>query len=76
MGLGYEVLRTVKPDIIMIALSGYGATGTGKRLRFVWSATSRAERHVVVDWLSRWRPGTSGILVTATRMGGFMARFP
>jgi crotonobetainyl-CoA:carnitine CoA-transferase CaiB-like acyl-CoA transferase len=27
MGLGYEALRTLKPDIIMIALSGYGATG-------------------------------------------------
>jgi crotonobetainyl-CoA:carnitine CoA-transferase CaiB-like acyl-CoA transferase len=27
MGLGYTVLQEVKPDIIMIALSGYGATG-------------------------------------------------
>jgi crotonobetainyl-CoA:carnitine CoA-transferase CaiB-like acyl-CoA transferase len=27
MGLGYEVLRKIKPDIIMAALSGYGATG-------------------------------------------------
>ena len=27
MGLGYEALRRIKPDIIMIALSGYGATG-------------------------------------------------
>jgi benzylsuccinate CoA-transferase BbsF subunit len=27
MGLGYEVLRGLKPDVIMIALSGYGATG-------------------------------------------------
>jgi crotonobetainyl-CoA:carnitine CoA-transferase CaiB-like acyl-CoA transferase len=27
MGLGYEVLRTLRPDVIMIALSGYGATG-------------------------------------------------
>jgi benzylsuccinate CoA-transferase BbsF subunit len=30
MGLGYEVLRTVKPDIIMASLSGYGATGPEK----------------------------------------------
>lgn len=30
MGLGYEELRTVKPDIIMIALSGYGAVGPEK----------------------------------------------
>ena len=30
MGLGYDVLRTVKPDIIMVALSGYGATGPEK----------------------------------------------
>jgi crotonobetainyl-CoA:carnitine CoA-transferase CaiB-like acyl-CoA transferase len=27
MGLGYDVLRTLRPDVIMIALSGYGATG-------------------------------------------------
>jgi len=27
MGLGYEALRQRKPDLIMIALSGYGATG-------------------------------------------------
>lgn len=27
LGLGYEVLRRIKPDLIMIALSGYGATG-------------------------------------------------
>ncbi|HVN83667.1 MAG TPA: CoA transferase [Candidatus Binatia bacterium] len=27
MGLGYEVLRAIKPDLIMIALSGYGASG-------------------------------------------------
>jgi crotonobetainyl-CoA:carnitine CoA-transferase CaiB-like acyl-CoA transferase len=27
MGLGYEVLRGLRPDVVMIALSGYGATG-------------------------------------------------
>lgn len=27
MGLGYEVLRGLRPDLVMIALSGYGATG-------------------------------------------------
>lgn len=27
LGLGYEALRAIRPDIIMIALSGYGATG-------------------------------------------------
>jgi benzylsuccinate CoA-transferase BbsF subunit len=30
MGLGYDVLRTVKPDIIMVSLSGYGASGPEK----------------------------------------------
>ena len=30
MGLGYEVLRAIKPDVIMISLSGYGATGPEK----------------------------------------------
>ena len=27
MGLGYEVLRRLRPDLVMIALSGYGANG-------------------------------------------------
>lgn len=27
MGLGYDVLRRLRPDLVMIALSGYGATG-------------------------------------------------
>jgi crotonobetainyl-CoA:carnitine CoA-transferase CaiB-like acyl-CoA transferase len=27
MGLGYDVLRARRPDLVMIALSGYGATG-------------------------------------------------
>jgi len=27
LGLGYEALRAVKPDLVMVALSGYGATG-------------------------------------------------
>lgn len=26
-GLGYDVLRQLRPDVVMIALSGYGATG-------------------------------------------------
>jgi benzylsuccinate CoA-transferase BbsF subunit len=27
LGLGYEALRALKPDVVMVALSGYGATG-------------------------------------------------
>lgn len=30
MGLGYDALRASKPDLIMISLSGYGATGPEK----------------------------------------------
>jgi len=30
LGLSYTALRLVKPDLIMISLSGYGATGTEK----------------------------------------------
>ena len=32
LGLGYAVLRDVKPDIIMIAMSGYGASGPEREL--------------------------------------------
>ncbi|HEV8711572.1 MAG TPA: CoA transferase [Candidatus Binatia bacterium] len=30
LGLGYDVLKHIKPDIIMISLSGYGTTGPEK----------------------------------------------
>ena len=30
LGLGYEKLRSIKPDIIMIQMSGYGQTGPFK----------------------------------------------
>jgi len=30
LGFGYEVLKQIRPDIIMISLSGYGATGPEK----------------------------------------------
>jgi crotonobetainyl-CoA:carnitine CoA-transferase CaiB-like acyl-CoA transferase len=30
MGLGYEVLKQLKPDLVMISLSGYGSTGPEK----------------------------------------------
>jgi crotonobetainyl-CoA:carnitine CoA-transferase CaiB-like acyl-CoA transferase len=30
MGLGYEVLKQIRPDIVMISLSGYGSTGPEK----------------------------------------------
>jgi benzylsuccinate CoA-transferase BbsF subunit len=30
MGLGYEALRSLRPDIVMISLSGYGRTGPDK----------------------------------------------
>ena len=30
LGLDYDVCRTIKPDIIFLSLSGYGATGPGR----------------------------------------------
>ncbi len=31
MGLGYEVLRQIKPDIIMVSICGYGQTGPERK---------------------------------------------
>ena len=36
MGLGYEALRAIKPDLIMLSLSGYGQTGPLQPLRQLW----------------------------------------
>ena len=32
LGVGYEVLRRIKPDIIMVSLPGYGTSGPEKTL--------------------------------------------
>ena len=47
MGLGYEVVRGLKPDVIMIALSGYGAHRAGARVRLVRPGAGAALGHVV-----------------------------
>jgi len=35
MGLGYEACRALRPDIVMISLSGYGAAGSGPESEYV-----------------------------------------
>ena len=44
LGVGYDVLRRIKPDIIMVSLPGYGTSGPGKRLCVLRPAAGRPER--------------------------------
>jgi crotonobetainyl-CoA:carnitine CoA-transferase CaiB-like acyl-CoA transferase len=47
MGLGYEDLRKLKPDLIMISLSGYGDTGPYREYVAYGSLVTRVGRRCI-----------------------------
>jgi crotonobetainyl-CoA:carnitine CoA-transferase CaiB-like acyl-CoA transferase len=61
LGLGYETLRQLKPDIIMIALSGYGATGPEKEYISYGPAQVPMSGMSSLTGYKGWRPMHVGI---------------
>jgi len=61
LGLGYEVCRSLRPDVIMIALSGYGATGPEKDYVSYGPAQVPLSGFSSVTGYRDWRPMHIGI---------------
>ncbi|MBV8772507.1 MAG: CoA transferase [Deltaproteobacteria bacterium] len=61
MGLGYERLRELKPDIIMLSLSGYGQTGPYSRYVSYGGLLGAQSGLFSVSGYSSGEPGETGI---------------
>jgi crotonobetainyl-CoA:carnitine CoA-transferase CaiB-like acyl-CoA transferase len=61
MGLGYEALRRIKPDLIMIALSGYGATGPERDFVSYGPAQVPLSGFASLTGYRGWRPMHVGV---------------
>jgi len=61
LGLGYEVLKQLKPDLIMISLSGYGATGPEKEYISYGPAQVPMSGMSSLTGYNGWRPMHVGI---------------
>jgi crotonobetainyl-CoA:carnitine CoA-transferase CaiB-like acyl-CoA transferase len=53
MGFGYEALRKVRPDIIVVDMPGFGNTGPLSKAHGQWLQHGNGRRHVRDDRLSR-----------------------
>ena len=61
MGLGYEVLKQLKPDLVMISLSGYGSTGPEKEHISYGPAQVPMSGMSSLTGYKGWRPMHAGI---------------
>ncbi len=61
LGLGYEVLKQIKSDLIMISLSGYGATGPEKEYISYGPAQVPMSGMSSLTGYKGWRPMHAGI---------------
>lgn len=61
MGLGYEVLKQIKPDLVMISLSGYGSTGPEKEHISYGPAQVPMSGMSSLTGYKGWRPMHAGI---------------
>jgi benzylsuccinate CoA-transferase BbsF subunit len=61
LGLGYEVLKQIKPEILMISLSGYGATGPEKEYISYGPAQVPMSGMSSLTGYKGWRPMHVGI---------------
>ena len=61
MGLSYEVLREIRPDIIMLSLSGYGQTGPYSRFVSYGGLLGAQSGLFSVSGYETGQPGETGI---------------
>lgn len=61
LGLGYDALKQIKPDIIMISLSGYGTTGPEKEYISYGPAQVPMSGMASLTGYKGWRPMHVGI---------------
>ena len=69
MGLGYEVLKQLKSDIIMISMAGYWANRTGECICVVWPSPGADEWFIVGDRFSWISADACGFLVWGSEWG-------
>jgi crotonobetainyl-CoA:carnitine CoA-transferase CaiB-like acyl-CoA transferase len=70
MGLGYEKLRKLKPDIIMLSLSGYGQTGPYSRYVSYGGLLGAQSGLFSVSGYASGEPGETGITYGDPNSGG------
>jgi crotonobetainyl-CoA:carnitine CoA-transferase CaiB-like acyl-CoA transferase len=73
MGLGYEVLREIKPDIIMVSLSGYGQTGPYSRFVSYGGLLGAQSGLFSLSGYEAGQPGETGITYGDPNSGAFGA---
>jgi crotonobetainyl-CoA:carnitine CoA-transferase CaiB-like acyl-CoA transferase len=73
MGLGFEVLRELKPDIIMLSLSGYGQTGPYSRFVSYGGLLGAQSGLFSVSGYDDSQPGETGITYGDPTSGAFGA---
>jgi benzylsuccinate CoA-transferase BbsF subunit len=61
MGLGYEVLRELRPDVIMLSLSGYGQTGPNSQFVSYGGLLGAQSGLFSVSGYAAGTPGETGI---------------
>jgi crotonobetainyl-CoA:carnitine CoA-transferase CaiB-like acyl-CoA transferase len=75
LGITYESLKEVKPDIIMISMPGYGSTGPYRNFRALGVNLDDAGGHT---WLRRYRdsdPSTASTILFSDATAGAHAAF-
>jgi crotonobetainyl-CoA:carnitine CoA-transferase CaiB-like acyl-CoA transferase len=75
MGITYEALKAVKPDIIMISMPGYGSTGPNKNYRALGANLDESGGHT---WLRRYRntdPSSASMILFSDATSGAHAAF-
>ncbi|MFC1532027.1 CaiB/BaiF CoA transferase family protein [Thermodesulfobacteriota bacterium] len=75
MGITYEALKEIKPDIIMVSMPGFGCTGPYRDYRALGKNLDEAAGHT---WLRGYRdmdPSSTSIILFSDASGGAHAAF-